>query len=79
MLRKTAVFDETSMFIAGMNPEKVINFKPSPAHQQRLDFLLDKQKETPLTSEEKSEVEQYLIINRIVGLAKARAIKMLES
>ena len=66
------------MFIADMNPEKVVNFRPSAIHQQRLDFLLNKQRETTLLAEEKSEVEQYLIINRIVGLAKARAIKMLE-
>lgn len=77
MLRTPSVIDEISMFIAGMNPEKVTNFKPSPAHQKRLDFLLHKQKEKPLTPEEKSEVEQSLIINRIVGLAKARAISML--
>jgi len=79
MLRKTSVFDEISTFIAGMNPEKVISFRPSPAHQQRLDFLLEKQKETPLPAEEKNEIEQYLMINRIVGLAKARAIQMLQS
>ncbi|GAA4466736.1 hypothetical protein GCM10023189_49330 [Nibrella saemangeumensis] len=77
MLRRTTVFDEISMFIAGMNPERVIDFKPSAVHQQRLDFLLDKQKEAPLSTEERSELEQYLIINRIVGLAKARALKML--
>ena len=79
MLRKTSVFDEVSTFIAGMNPEKVANFKPSPTHQQRLDFLLGKQKETGLSVAEKSEIEQYLMLNRMVGLAKARAIKMLES
>jgi hypothetical protein len=77
MRRKTAVFDEISTFIAGMNPGKVKDFTPSPVHQQRLDFLLDKQRESPLSSEEKSEVEQYLIVNRIVGLAKARAIQLL--
>ena len=79
MLRKTSVFDEVSLFIAGMNPEKVVNFKPSPTHQQRLDSLLDKQKETGLSAEEKNEIEQYLMLNRMVGLAKARAIKMLQS
>lgn len=79
MLRKTSVFDEVSLFIAGMNPEKVVSFKSSPTHQQRLDFLLDKQKETGLSPEEKSEIEQYLMLNRMVGLAKARAIKMLQA
>lgn len=79
MLKKTSVFDEISTFIAGIDPEKVINFTPSAASQQRLDVLLDKQKESPLPADEKSEVEQYLIINRIVGLAKARAIQLLHN
>jgi hypothetical protein len=61
-----------------MNPKKVINFKPSTSNQQRVDALFIKQKEEILSLEEKSELEQYLIINRIIGLAKARAIKMLE-
>ncbi|WP_428655490.1 hypothetical protein [Runella sp.] len=78
MTAELSVFDEISLFIAGMNPKKVVAFKPSPVHQQRLDLLLDKQKDTSLSAEEKSELEHYLIINRIVGLAKARAVKMLQ-
>ena len=78
MTVELSIFDEISLFIAGMNTKKVVAFKPSPVHQQRLDFLLDKQKDTLLSAEEKSELEHYLIINRIVGLAKARAIKMLQ-
>jgi len=72
-----SVYDEIATFMASMNPEKVVAFKPSPANQQRLDFLLVKQKESGLTPDEKSEIEHYLIINRIVGLAKARAIRLL--
>jgi len=72
-----SVYDETADFMAGMNPEKVVAFKPSPANQERLDFLLDKQKEQGLTQNEKSELEHYLIVNRIIGLAKARAISLL--
>ena len=77
MVANISIYDELSGFIASMNPEKVVAFKPSKANQDRLDALLDKQKETELTVEEKTELEHYLIINRIVGLAKARAIKML--
>jgi transcriptional regulator of aromatic amino acid metabolism len=78
MLKQLSVFDEISTFIAGMNPEKVINFTPSSTHQQRLDFLLDKQTETGLSADEKSEVEQYILLNRMIGLAKARAIRLLQ-
>jgi hypothetical protein len=79
MIATTSIYDELSGFIASMNPEKVILFRPSDKQQQRLDTLLDKQKEVGLTSEEKTELEHYLIINRIVGLAKARAIKILQA
>lgn len=77
MVSETSVFNEISNFIAGMNPEKVINFKASDSSQNRLDSLLSKQKTESLSEDEKSELEHYLIINRIVGLAKARALKML--
>mgnify|MGYP001375945341 CR=1 FL=1 len=71
------VYDEIAAFMASMNPKKVIEFKPSQKSQQRLDSLLDKQKSSGLTTEEKNELEHYLIVNRIIGLAKARAIKLL--
>ncbi|MDZ4705563.1 MAG: hypothetical protein SH848_16680 [Saprospiraceae bacterium] len=79
MTGSISVYDEVANFMAAMNPEKVLAFKPSPANQARLDFLLDKQKEGGLTQEEKSEVEHYLLINRIIGLAKARAVGLLSS
>ena len=77
MTNNISVYDEVATFMASMNPKKVAAFKPSKANQERLDFLLDKQKEEGLTPEEKSEVEHYLIINRIIGLAKARALNLL--
>ncbi|OIN58620.1 hypothetical protein [Arsenicibacter rosenii] len=79
MLRKPSVFDEISTFIAGMNPEKVVQFKPSQANQDRLDYLLERQKEALLSEEDRHELEQYLIINRIIGLAKARALTLLNA
>jgi transcriptional regulator of aromatic amino acid metabolism len=77
MVANLSIYDEISGFIASMNPEKVVAFKPSKANQDKLDSLLEKQKETILSVEEKTELEYYLIINRIVGLAKAHAIKIL--
>ena len=77
MTNNISVYDEVATFMASMNPKKVVAFKPSKANQDRLDFLLDKQKEEGLSPEEKSEVEHYLIINRIIGLAKARALNLL--
>ncbi len=77
MVAGESIYDEIAEFMAGMNPEKVIAFKPSADNQMRLDFLLDKQKNSGLTAAEKSELEHFLIVNRIVGLAKVRAFRML--
>jgi hypothetical protein len=79
MTRTASVYDEIAVFMVGMNPEKVIAFKLSDANQARLNYLLDVQKESPLNLEEKSELEHFLIVNRIVSLAKVRAIKMMEA
>ena len=77
MIANLGVYDEIAVFMASMNPEKVIAFKASPSAQERLDYLLDKQKTSGLTPDERTEIEHYLIINRIIGLAKARAIHLL--
>ena len=71
------VYDEVATFMASMNPKKVIAFKPSKANQNRLDFLLDKQKEKGLSDLETSELEHFLMLNRIIGLAKARALNLI--
>lgn len=72
-----AIYDEVADFMATMNPARVIAFKPSEANQNRLDFLLGKQLERKLSTEEKSELEHYLMLNSIIGLAKARALTLL--
>lgn len=72
------IYEEVANFMAEMNPAKVVEFKPSQHSQARLDYLLDKQKASGLTVEETHEIEQFLMLNRIVGLAKARAFQMLK-
>ncbi len=70
------VYDEVANFMATMNPEKVIAFNPCEANQNRFDVLLDKQKQKQLSLEEKNEIEYYLMLNRIIGVAKARALNL---
>ncbi len=79
MIENINIYDEVATFMANMNPKKVIAFKPSNKSQHRLDYLLDKQTDTGLNIEEKSELEHFLILNRIIGLAKARAFKIINN
>jgi hypothetical protein len=68
------VFDEIiDLITSAPKPEQIIQFKPSKQAQFRLEELLFKQREDKLTSEEHRELDQYLTIEHIMRLAKARA------
>ena len=70
-------FDEIIDFLAGHNPERIINFHPSKSNQERVELLLEKKRENSLTSEEASELEYFLMLEHIIRMAKARALKHL--
>lgn len=72
------VFEELADLLASMDPDKVLAFRTSEKSQQRMNELLAKNKEEAALSEtESAEVEQLLLLDHIVGLAKARALNML--
>jgi hypothetical protein len=58
-------------------PEQILNFRPSASSQERLEFLLDKKRESALNFEENRELEQFLVIEHLMRVAKARAKKRL--
>lgn len=67
-------------FIAeGTSPEKVIAFRPSEGTQERARLLLAKEKEESLTSEEKSELDYFLLLEHLMRLAKAKAYQLLDA
>lgn len=70
----TRTIDEIIDFIASApTPAQIIRFKPSNKLQFRVNYLLEKQRELGLNEEEKREVEQYLLLEHIMRLAKMRA------
>jgi hypothetical protein len=71
------VFDEIVDFIAGHHPERVIHFHPSEETQKRVELLLAKKHDNQLTESEKSELNYFLMLEHIIRLAKARALKQL--
>ena len=70
-------YEELVQFIASLSPREVINFTPSESARQRVWELIERQKTTPLKSEEKSELDHYLEIEHLMRLAKARARQLL--
>ncbi|MCK6691306.1 MAG: hypothetical protein L6Q97_04315 [Thermoanaerobaculia bacterium] len=68
------VFEELAQFLASLSPRKVIAFKTSKKSQERVDYLLNKNDATGLSPEENKEMEQYMLIEHIVQLAKSKAL-----
>ncbi len=67
-------YEEIIDFIAGgTTPESVVAFRPSEQAQQRITDLTERSKEGSLTGDEQAELEDYLQLEHLMILAKARA------
>lgn len=68
------VFREMIDFLASSpTPNQVIAHKASALAQERLEELLNKNREEGLTEPEAEEMDAYLLVNHIMILLKARA------
>ncbi|MEZ4775027.1 MAG: hypothetical protein R3D00_17720 [Bacteroidia bacterium] len=68
------IFEELAQFLATLSPRKVLAFQTSKKSQERVTYLLNKNKEGGLSTEENREMEQYMLIEHIVQLAKAKSL-----
>ena len=73
----SSVYDSVADFIASMNPEKVLALRADPDMQDRLEELMEKEKMTGLSDEEKEELDHYIVLERLIRLAKAHALNRL--
>jgi hypothetical protein len=72
--RTNPVFAETLDFLAsGPTPEDIVAFKASPAMQERLEELLDKNREDGLAEDEEAELDAFEQVNDLMILLKAHA------
>jgi len=68
------VYMELVDFVAhGSTVEQVASFRPSSEALKRVAELLQRQRESNLTDEEISELDGYVRLEHILGLAKAKA------
>ena len=70
-------YDEVIEFIASRNPKEVIAFKPSEQAKRRVWDLIETQKGNRLNPEDQAELDDYLELEHLMRLAKARARKLL--
>ena len=70
----TKSYEEIIDFIAaGTTPETVVEFRPSDSVQQRVAGLVERSKEGSISADDQSELEDYLQLEHIMIMAKARA------
>lgn len=72
-----SVYDSIADFIATLNPKKVLDLKATPEMQQRIQELIEQEKSSPLSKEEKDELDHYIVLERLIRLSKARALYIL--
>lgn len=72
-------YDEIAELISGLNPVKVMALRASDEMQQRLDFLIQKSKNEQIDRREKDELDHYIVLERLIRLAKLRASKRLQA
>ncbi len=79
-INTTKVYDEIIEFIAaGTTPQSVVDFKLSDAAQERLEDLVYQHKMGELKPQDKEELDNFLRLEHIMRLVKARAYKYIDA
>jgi hypothetical protein len=61
------------------SPEAILNFKMTPATQERINTLLEKNRSGQLTPAESAELDDYVRIDNLVSLLKTRTFRALQA
>ena len=70
----TKAYDELVDFIAaGSTPAELLRFQPSQETRDRVHELIRKEKDSGLLPEEASEMDDYMKLEHLMRMAKARA------
>jgi hypothetical protein len=82
-----ATSPETTAFDRGVNPvlkivlperaQTVVNFRPDPALEDRIDELAHKSTEGALSPDEQAEYAGYVRANKFIGVLKRQAQRLL--
>jgi hypothetical protein len=73
-------FDEVLNLLSELpDPQRVLALKASPELSERMETLLERNRESGLSAEEQREWERYDLLNHVVTLAKINAQAKLQS
>lgn len=66
-------YDEIADILSNLEPARLIKLQASAEMQKRLEALIEKSKEAELSKAEKDELDHYIVLERLIRLAKIRA------
>lgn len=74
------VYNEVIDFLAaGTTPDSLIAFQPSENAKRRVEYLIQRENVSSLSSDETGELNHYLFLEHLLRLAKSRARPHLKS
>ena len=76
---QSEAFTEILELIAASNPAHIVHYSPGKKTLERVQALLLKKSEATLTTEEEAELQHFLFLENMIGLAKARAYQLLKA
>jgi hypothetical protein len=68
-----SVYNEIAELISNLYPEKVLALKANAEITNRLEFLVEKSKTMELDKQEKDELDHYIVLERLMRMAKIRS------
>lgn len=68
-----SVYDQVADLLATLDPAKVLAMKASGEMQIRFNELAEKSADNSLTNAEKDELDHYIVLERLMRLAKIRS------
>ena len=79
IMANIAAHHEIVDLIASLAPERLVKFKFSEEAIARVQDLLIKKNAGEITSDEQAELDYYVFLEKLVGLAKAKAHHLLRA
>jgi hypothetical protein len=70
-----AIYDQLSQILASVDSNRIQQLKPDETLQARFNSLSEKSKSQSLTANEKDELDHYVVLERLMRLAKIKASK----
>ncbi len=80
LVKTQKIYEEFIDFIAqGTSPKSVTKFQFSETTKEQIEDLVERAKIADLSPAEKNELEQFLVVEHLIRLAKAKAHQYLTS